>query len=815
MRKNTLLVLFFITFLLVSCSKNSTGQTQIPAEGVIGNELQTEEETFVGGTLKEGWVYLPGNAELTKVAYQEINGLKILDGDIELTEVYSEKDLASQSFALEKKSRRWPGGVIPFIIHSSVAASGITNINSAIAHWENNTPIEFVPRTNEADFVVFQAGSIFDTCTSALGRRGDRQFIRLTPRGTCKKGTLIHEIGHTVGFFHEHNRSDRDDFIKIFYNNVLEDSRSQFDKNTNGINLGPYDYNSIMHDGEKAFGINVGGKKQITIQTIPSGVPIGQRGGLSDLDKAWVNKMYPEQEELWHAGKPGVNDNLAPGDSFGSALATGDFNGDGFKDLAVGIPSKNVIFNGSNKINAGAVHVFYGGSNGLKATGSPDDQVWTQAPLTGNNPEADDQFGYALAAGDFNNDGRDDLAVGSPFEDRGSRSDSGWVNVIFGSPQGLTAIGNQSWDQNSPGIRDTSEAGDKFGFSLTIGDFNGDSHDDLAIGIPGENVLLESGPFEDLDVFNAGAVQVIYGGSFGLTATGDQFWNQNSNGIQDATNEDDQFGYALAAGDFDGDGHYDLAIGVPFEAVLGIIGHKHLEEFTNAGAVNVIYGTSNGLSATNNQYWFADNRTTEHISRYPFSGENLGYSLAAGDFNGDGRDDLAIGKPYATDDSPGHGTVDVLYGSSDRLSNTGHQRWGFSSNLEDLIGEGKPGDNFGASLTIGDFDGNGIDDLAIGAPLNDIGTVENAGSVSIIFGGLQDGSDGNIEGHLSVSYNQMWHQNALGLSEDFVETNDNFGMALAAGDFNNDGKDDLGIGIPGEDIDVFPNAGAVNTLYNF
>ena len=82
--------------------------------------------------------------------------------------------------------------------------------------------------------------------------------------------------------------------------------------------------------------------------------------------------------------------------------------------------------------------------------------------------EANDCFGYSLTAGDFNGDGRDDLAVGAPHEDTGASeiAGAGAVNILYGSAAGLTATGNQKWYQDSPGIGGTAEAGDLFGYTL-------------------------------------------------------------------------------------------------------------------------------------------------------------------------------------------------------------------------------------------------------------------------------------------------------------------------------------------------------------
>jgi len=185
----------------------------------------------------------------------------------------------------------------------------------------------------------------------------------------------------------------------------------------------------------------------------------------------------------------------------------------------------------------------------------------------GSPTESGDHFGWALAAGDFNSDGRADLAIGAPFEDvlvqRTATSfenvvDAGTVTVMYGSTTGLslTERAPQFWTQQSVNIEDDAEAGDRFGASLTAWNFGRDEHPptcpngrivcpiktaDLAIGVP----------FEDVgSVVDAGAVNVIYGSSTatqanGLTFSDDQFWTQSSPGVPGGAEANDHFGGAL------------------------------------------------------------------------------------------------------------------------------------------------------------------------------------------------------------------------------------------------------------------------------
>jgi len=481
--------------------------------------------------------------------------------------------------------------------------------------------------------------------------------------------------------------------------------------------------------------------------------------------------------QFWNQDSPGLEGVVETGDVFGDTVATGDFDGDGYEDLAIGIPSEDI----GAISGAGAVQVLYGGANGLSATF---DQLWDQdSPGLLGVAEAGDWFGSAVATGDFDNDGYDDLAVGIYFEDIGAIVNAGAVQILYGSASGLSANGNQLWFQDSPGIGDQAEEGDGLGRSLAAGDFSNDGFDDLAIGIP----------WEDIGAISAGAVQILYGTASGLSATGNQFWHQDSSGIQGMAEEGDLFGYAVATGDFDNDGYDDLAVGVYGEDIGAIV---------DAGVVQILYGGSSGISATGDQWWAQDNPGLLGTAE---SGDFFGVALAVGDLDGNLFDDLAIGIPSedigAIVDA---GAVQTLYGGASGLSANGNQLW--SQNSPGIRDQAEVDDFFGWSLAAGDFDDDLFDDLAIGVLQEDFGS-----PVDVLFAGIVQVFHGSASG-LSATRNQLWAQDSPGIL-DTGEANDAFGWSLAAGDFSNDGFDDLAIGIPLEDIGAIQEAGAVQILY--
>jgi hypothetical protein len=444
-----------------------------------------------------------------------------------------------------------------------------------------------------------------------------------------------------------------------------------------------------------------------------------------------------------------------------------DFDGDGFDDLAVGVPGEDF---GAKK-NAGSVVVIPGKPGGV-ARGQG--RVWSQKGTIAGRAQRGDRFGSSVVTGDFNGDGCDDLVAGSPGEDVSGIQNAGAVNVIYGSRTGLRKANNRSFVQGA--VAGAPTKGDLFGSALATGDFNGDGHDDLAVGSPGDAVGGAD---------NAGTVTIIYGSGVGLLATGSttivQSADGNGNGGPQAG---DQFGTALSSGDFDGDGYGydDLAVGTPREAVNGQAG---------AGQVDVLFGSASGVTQPNRQVFVQTNGGNGGVE----SGDGFGTALAAGDFDGDGYDDLGVGVPgERVNGHGGAGEVDVLRGTSAGLSTTGRRDFTQGG----AIGESPGGsDHLGAALAAGDFDGDGFDDLIAGAPGENHRGATNAGVFHVFF----VTADG-----VAVERDRLQAQRTS-------ETGNHYAASLTVLDIDGDGRDDIVAGSARDNLSGGANAGSVEAVF--
>ena len=468
--------------------------------------------------------------------------------------------------------------------------------------------------------------------------------------------------------------------------------------------------------------------------------------GAASVDAAGaVNVLYGRAtglsargDDLWTQDSPGVRGVAEDGDHFGAALASGDFDGDGFDDLAIGAPSEDLTTAGGVEADAGAVSVLYGSGDGLRVAGNQSLRQHPDAP--GGGLQAGAAFGSALLATDFNrDDGRDELVVGAPRQDisdaGGPNPDAGVVAIVTGRSDGLAPGSALVLSQGGAEV----EGDDLFGSSLTAGTFTGDRFPDLVLGAIGED---EGGAFDTgslLIFLNVGTTTALAG----------PFTQED---IGSLVESNDRFGDALVAADFGRSGRNNLAIGMPREDVGST---------ADAGVVVVVYTESGELDWANPDSFLATD-----VGDAVEASEAFGASLAALDLTFGPQTDLAVGVPLENSPTAAdHGAVGVIPGDDEGLSHAGG-----GSFTQDPIGDAEePGDLFGATLAAGRFGRGPRDDLAIGSPWETLGTTSQAGLVHTAFGEV--GPFGPLD-------SQRWHQNRRGVRES-AAPGDHFGTALA------------------------------------
>ena len=281
---NLVISLCLLIFLILPCITPLSAQEirdHRKKQATQKNDVEVFNPRSTNRVKKEVRAYLPFHKESKLVSMEFVDGMAVIEGDIVLGPSILYSGEIQQAVVIDGDSYRWNNGIIPYTIENGHPKSGL--IQQAIQHIHEQTNLRLVPRSGQNDYVSFVTG---DGCSSRVGKCGGKQRINI---GSCGFGSIVHEILHTAGVWHEQSREDRNDHITILWDNIKEDKKHNFERHvSDGIDIADYDCSSIMHYSAYAFSKN----SQPTI--ISSNCEtFGQRSGMSVRDIAAINELYP------------------------------------------------------------------------------------------------------------------------------------------------------------------------------------------------------------------------------------------------------------------------------------------------------------------------------------------------------------------------------------------------------------------------------------------------------------------------------------------------------------------------------------------